>query len=448
MKFRPAPDRKTSFADAFNALRLQWAVAEANRCLLCQDPPCQQGCLANVDVKKFIRALKSRNLRSALAAIRETNFLVATCGRVCPQAELCEGRCSSTDLARPIAIGELQRFVGETALAKGMKPHFPETTSAGEVAIVGGGPAGLAAAYYLRMQGIQADLFERHDFLGGVMMYGIPRYRLPKQLLADEIAGVQEAGARVFHEEVSDFPALVGKYAAVLLGCGLGPPRDLDIPGTDLPGVWQADDLLMRVNVRGEEPDFSGTTVVLGGGNTAIDSAGVSVRLGSEHVVAAYRRGEMEMPSWLADRDFVKEEGVEFRFLLAPTELLARDGHLAALRFQKTTLGEPDASGRRRPEAIPGAFVEIPCRQAVLALGNTVNTCWKDLGLDEENGRPKVDPATMESSRPGIFVGGDLCSGGGTVVQAVADGRRAAAAIATRLLKLQDQELKDGHSRD
>ena len=409
-------------------------MAEANRCLLCQDPPCRQGCLADVDVKKFIRAVRSRNLRSALNTIREANFLVATCGRVCPQAELCEGRCSTTELARPIAIGELQRFVGETALAKGLKPSFPETRLAGEVAIVGGGPAGLSAAYFLGRQGVRADLFERHDFLGGVMMYGIPGYRLPKQLLADEMAAVEGAGTRIVHEEVTDFGALADRYAAVVLGCGLGPAHDLDLPGADLPGVWQADDLLLRVNVRGEKPGFSGTTVVLGGGNTAMDACGVSLRLGSEHAIAVYRRSEVEMPAWLADRDFAGEEGVEFRYLLAPVEFLARDGRLAALQLQRTRLGEPDASGRRQPEPIPGDFTEIPCRQVVLALGNRANTCWRELGLDEKDGLPEVDPLTGETSRRGIFIAGDLASGGGTVVRAVADGRRAALTIATRLL--------------
>ncbi|MFC1611340.1 FAD-dependent oxidoreductase [Myxococcota bacterium] len=432
-KFRDPRERKASLADAFGSLRLQWAVAEASRCLMCDDPPCRKGCLADVDIKKFIRALKSRNMRSALAAIRDANFLVATCGRVCPQAELCEGKCSSTDLARPIAIGELQRFVGETALAKGMKPSFPEVKSKGRVAVVGGGPAGLSAGFYLRNRGVQVDLYERRDFLGGVMMYGIPGYRLPKDLLNAEIAQVGD-GASVIHQEVSDFADLTRRYEAIVLGCGLGAPRNLDIQGADLPGVWQADDLLLNVNVRGDRPDLSGTTVILGGGNTAMDAAGVSLRLGSERVIIAYRRTEPEMPSWLADRQFVAQEGVELRFLLAPDELMGASGRLDAIRFQKTELGEPDESGRRRPVPVAGAFEEIACRQVILALGNRDNDCWKQLDLDEEGDRVKVDPETMETSKPGVYLAGDLLSGGGTVVQAVVDGRRAAHAIASRVL--------------
>jgi len=433
-KFRPPEERRTTLDDAFNAVRLQWAVAEASRCLMCDDPPCRKGCLADVDIKKFIRALKSRNMRSALNVIREANFLVATCGRVCPQAELCEGRCSSTDLSRPIAIGELQRFVGEAALQKKMGPRFPEVTSSGRVAVVGGGPAGLSAAYYLRTRGIKVDLYERHDFLGGVMMYGIPSYRLPKALLTAEIDSIAEDGATLVREQVDDFAALAERYDAMVLGCGLGPARTLALPGADLPGVMQADDLLLRVNVRGEKPKMTGNTLVLGGGNTAMDAAGVAVRLGSE-VTIVYRRGEAEMPSWLADRQLVSEEGVKMAFMLAPVELCAEDGRLQAVRFQKTELGEPDASGRRRPVPIPGAFEQVACNQVVLALGNgTNNECVQQLGLERVDGVLRVDANTMESSRSGIFVTGDLLSGGGTVVRAVADGKRAASAIAARLI--------------
>lgn len=434
-RFRPPDERKTGLEDAFTELRLQWAVAEANRCLLCNDPPCVEGCLANVDVKKFIRALKSRNLRSAVRTIREANFLVATCGRICPQAELCEGRCSSTDLTQPIAIGELQRFVGEAALAKGIRQRFPDLKSDRRAAIVGGGPGGLAAAYYLRLQGIGSDLFEKHDYLGGVMMNGIPEHRLPKHLLTEEIADISGSGTRIIHEEAKDYVALAGQYEAIVLACGLGPALAIDIPGAGLPGVVQADDLLERVNVRGEKPDYSGTTIVLGGGNTAMDAAAVALRLGSNRVVIVYRRSVAEMPAWHADRDFVTEEGVEVEYLLAPAEFLSADGKLAVARFQKTVLGDPDASGRRRPEPIPGAFTEIPCSRAVLALGNEPNFCWRLLGLDEAEGSPRMNPSTMETSRAGVFIVGDIASGGGTVVRAVADGRRAAEAIANRILK-------------
>ena len=273
-----APEiRRQSLADSFVPLRLQWAVAEASRCLMCDDPPCQKGCLAGVDIKKFIRALRSRNLRLATSVIREANFLVASCGRVCPQAQLCEGRCSASGLARPIAIGELQRFVGENAIREKQSHGFPAPRSQGEVAVVGGGPAGLAAAYYLRRQGVVADLYERRPQLGGIPMAGIPAFRLPRELLRAELAFVETAGIRVHHQELGDLRPLLEQYRAVFLACGLGAARRTGLPGEALEGVSVADQLLERVNLEADRPASADATVVLGGGNTAFDAASLSL---------------------------------------------------------------------------------------------------------------------------------------------------------------------------
>lgn len=428
-KYRDPAARRVSMDDAFPLLRLQWAVAEASRCLMCEDPPCQQGCLAGVDVKKFIRALKSRNLRGSVSAIRDSNFLVATCGRVCPQGESCEKRCSATGLAKPIAIGELQRFVGEMAIQDRIKTVFPEPHSQGEVAVVGAGPAGLAVAYYLRREGVVVDLYERHARLGGVPGRVLPMFRLPRAVFAAELAFVAESGIPVRHEEVKDFGELAGRYRAVFLGCGLGVPRGLDVPGAGLAGVHQADGLLELANGATEAPRWTGPTVVLGGGNTAIDAAAVALRLGSSPVTIAYRRGEAGMPAWLEHRHFALEEGVELMFLRVPVEILGADGHVAGVRLQVSQLGAPDASGRARAIPVEGAFEEIPCEQVVLALGNELDGGWKSLGIDAGPKGPRVDPETMQTSRPGVYAGGDLVNGGATVVQAVADGRRAARAI-------------------
>jgi glutamate synthase (NADPH) small chain len=432
-KHLPPEVRRQSLEDSFVPLRLQWAVAEASRCLMCDDPPCQKGCLAGVDIKKFIRAVRSRNLRLATSVIRDANFLVASCGRICPQAQLCEGRCSATGLKKPIAIGELQRFVGETAIKDKIPTSFPPPRSQGEVAVVGGGPAGLAAAYYLRREGIVVDLYERRPALGGIPMAGIPAFRLPRQLLGAELAFVEPAGIRVITEEVRDLAALAERYRAVFLGLGLGAPRRAGIPGEELAGVYVADDLLERVNLGGERPAFGEPTVVLGGGNTAFDAAALAVRLGSARVVVAYRRGEAEMPSWLEHRSVALEEGVEQRFLLIPSEILG-DGRVTGVRFQKAELGELGPDGRRSPVPVEGAFELVACRQVVLALGNQASGLWQSLELAPgAHGGPRVDAETMETSRPGIFAGGDLVHGGATVVQAVADGRRAARAIASRV---------------
>jgi glutamate synthase (NADPH/NADH) small chain len=419
--------------DAFPPQRLQWAVAEASRCLMCEDPPCQQGCLAGVDIKKFIRALKSRNLRGSVSAIRDSNFLVATCGRVCPQGELCEKRCSATGLAKPIAIGELQRFVGEMAIKDGIKTVFPEPRSQGEMAVVGAGPAGLAVAYYLRREGVVVDLYERHALLGGVPSRVLPKFRLPRAVLEAELAFVAESGIPVRREEVKDLGELAGRYKAVFLGCGLGTSRELDVPGANLAGVHQADELLERANGASEAPRWTGPTVVLGGGNTAIDASAVALRLGSSRVTIAYRRGEAEMPAWLEHRQFALEEGVELRFLRVPVEILGAEGRVAGARLQVAQLGAPDASGRAQAIPVEGAFEEILCQQVVLALGNEFDGGWRALGIDAGPRGPRVDPETMQTSRPGVYAGGDLVNGGGTVVQAVADGRRAARAILQRL---------------
>lgn len=429
-----APEaRVLSMDDAFPPQRLQWAVAEASRCLMCEDPPCQQGCLAGVDIKKFIRALKSRNLRGAVSAIRDSNFLVATCGRVCPQGELCEKRCSATGLAKPIAIGELQRFVGEMAIKDRVKTAFPEPRSQGEIAVVGAGPAGLAVAYYLRREGVVVDLYERHALLGGVPGRVLPKFRLPRAVLEAELAFVAESGIPVRREEVKDLGGLAGRYKAVFLGCGLGVSRGLDAPGAKLVGVHQADALLELANGASEAPRWNGPTVVLGGGNTAIDASAVALRLGSSKVTIAYRRGEAEMPAWLEHRHFALEEGVELKFLRVPVEILGVEGRVAGVRLQVSRLGAPDASGRAQAIPVEGAFEEIPCEQVVLALGNDLDGAWRALGIDAGPKGPWVDPETMQTSRSGVYAGGDLVNGGATVVQAVADGRRAARAILRRL---------------
>jgi glutamate synthase (NADPH) small chain len=433
-KYLPAEARRKTLADVFAPQRLQWAVAEASRCLMCDDAPCQKGCLAAVDIKKFIRALRSRNVRLAATVIRDANFLVATCGRVCPQRELCEGRCTAVGLDRPIAIGELQRFVGEAAIKEGMKPTFPEARSRGEVGIVGAGPAGLSAAYYLRRQGVVADIYERLLVNGGIPMTGIPRFRLPRELLQAELAFLEQGAIPVVREEVGDLAALAGRYRALFLASGLGEPRLADVPGETLAGVYGAEALLAAVNLGSEPPRFCETTVVLGGGNTAFDAATVALRLGSTHVVVAYRRSDHEMPAWAEHRGFAGEEGVEERFLLLPAEISGEDGRVTGVRFQKVMLGPPDASGRSAPEPIAGAFETLGCAQVVLALGSTAPSSWRSLGLVAGENGPQVDPTTMETSRLGIFAGGDLVNGGATVVQAVADGRRAAAAIGKRIL--------------
>ena len=433
-KYLPPEIRRAGLVDIFPAQRLQWAVAEASRCLMCEDPPCQQGCGAAVDIKRFIRALKGRNLRGAVAAVRDGNFLVASCGRVCPQGELCEKRCSATGLDRPIAIGELQRFVGENAIRERMRPVFPEPTSRSQVAIVGAGPAGLSAAFYLLQLGIVPDIFEPRSQLGGTPRVGIPRFRLPREILDAETSFVSDAGIRVVSEKVTDLEALLDRYRAVFLGCGLGEAKRLGVPGENLEGVIQADELLEQVNLAPQPRPLDGVTVVLGGGNTALDVATTAVRLGSQKVILAYRRSEAEMPAWAEHRQFALEEGIEIRVLLLPVEILGRAGKVVGVRVQQAKLGEPDLSGRRQAVPVDNAFSVIECQQVIPALGNGPSQAWRAAGLSIGPHGIEAHPETMATSRERVFAGGDLVRGGATVVQAVADGRRAARAIERLLM--------------
>jgi NADPH-dependent glutamate synthase beta subunit-like oxidoreductase len=315
------------------------------------------------------------------------------------------------------------------AIQDHVKTVFPEPHSHGEVAVVGAGPAGLAVAYYLRREGVVVDLYERHGRLGGVPGRVLPRFRLPRSVLEAELAFVAESGIPVRHQAVKDFGELAGRYKAVFLGCGLGVPRGLDVPGAKLTGVHQADELLELANGAAAAQRWTGPTIVLGGGNTAIDASAVALRFGSSKVTIAYRRGEAEMPAWLEHRHFALEEGVELKFLRVPVEILGTDGHVAGVRLQVSRLGAPDASGRALAIPVEGTLEEISCEQVVLALGNDLDGGWRALGIDAGPKGPQVDPETMQTSRPGVYAGGDLVNGGATVVQAVAEGRRAARAI-------------------
>lgn len=399
------------FAEARQSLLPHEAWAEANRCLGCYDAPCRANCPAGVDVPGFIRRLKTRNFLGAGLLIRKANVLGGTCARVCPAEVLCEKGCRDRGMARPIAIAALQRFACDATVKEAVRalPGGGAGAPTGKarrerVAVLGAGPAGLAAAVELRRLGVEVTVFERARQAGG-MLGSIPTYRLPRSVWEEEVktavAGIDArlGEAPVSLEDLSEF-------GAVIVAVGMGDPQVLDVPGADLAGVRQALPFLKEVNA-GARPQLKGRVAVIGGGNVAIDAACTARRLGATEVKIVYRRGKADMPAWPHEVVEAEEDGVEFMWYRRPVRILGEQGRVTGLEVQETRPGEPDASGRRRPVPVPGSEQVLPVDTVILALGQQ---------------RPRLP------SGPQVFVAGDAASGGATVVQAVGEGKRAAQA--------------------
>lgn len=446
MSTNPGP---ASLAEAFReertALQLHQAIAEASRCLLCHDAPCIQGCPAGVDVPGFIRKLKTRNFTGAARTIRESNVLGGICARVCPAEEQCMERCSSSKLQRPIEIAALQRFVCDTEAQRGIKlaPRGAETGK--RVAVIGAGPAGLAAAYELNRLGHSVTVFEKEDMPGGAMTYLIPPYRLPYDVIDAEVEAIRQAGVEIrpgtrVGRDISE-NQILNDFDAVFIGAGQEKPRDPGLPRQNLDGVYQALDFLAVINLavldqatlgKGSAPRVGRRTVVVGGGNTAMDAARSAKRLGSEKVTVVYRRSLQEMPAWQKEYRLAVDEGVEFSWLTLPVEVIGLGGRVTGVRCLKMELGAPDESGRARPVPVEGSDFIIEADTVILALGQEADPSslhgFGGLSLNSKGVLP-IDPETGRTTNSKVFAGGDLTNGGKTVVQAVAEGRRAAKAI-------------------
>ncbi len=460
MPCQPAKVRAHNFEEVALGYSGKEAAQEAARCLQCKKPRCVSGCPVEVPIRDFIAQLDAGNIEEAYRIIKSTNSLPAVCGRVCPQEHQCEGKCILNAKGQPIAIGRLERFVADSHLAATENapdsghPACEIAADAKKVACIGSGPASLTCAGVCAQAGLKVDVFEALHEAGGVLIYGIPSFRLPKTVVAAEIGGLKEAGVdfRLNHVggRTVDVNELLKEYAAVFIGVGAGLPIFLGVPGENLVGVFSANEYLTRVNLGRsydfpvqDTPSFPGRKVtVFGAGNVAMDAARTAMRMGAESVHIVYRRTRAEMPARAEEIEHAEEEGVQFALLSAP---LCFNGdeqmRLKSVTLQKMRLCEPDASGRCKPEPIPGQVVEQPTDLAIVALGTRSNPILLDAtpGLKlNAKGYIEADPETGETSIANVFAGGDIVTGAATVILAMGAGRRAGKEIVRRLKGLND----------
>ena len=434
--------RATNFNEVACGFRVEDALHEAERCLLCPDPACVGGCPVSIDIPGFIRRISAKDYRGAYDVITETNLLPAICGRVCPQENQCEGVCPVGETLEPVAIGRLERWVGDLALAEKWT-NVPYIEPNGfQVGIVGSGPAGMACAADMAKAGCSVTVYEAFQEPGGVLKYGIPDFRLPNAVIDAEIANLRKLGV------VFECNTLVGRlftieqmidemgFHAVFIGTGAGYPSMMGIPGESLNGVLSANEMLTRCNLmRGRDfPNFDtpqpiGKQVaVIGSGNTAMDALRVSLRLGAQKVHCIYRRSRAESPARAEELHHAEEEGIEFHWLTTPVEILDDgQGNVRGMRCVRMALGEPDDSGRRRPVVVEGSEFEFDCDLVIFAIGTNANPIIGQTSRIKLNkwGYIETD-ASLATSMAGVYAGGDIVTGAATVIEAMGAGRTAA----------------------
>ena len=445
-------------AHNFNEVALGYeeatALAEAARCLNCKNQPCVAGCPVNVHIPEFIAKIKEGDFEAAYQIIASTSSLPAVCGRVCPQETQCEQLCTLGKKFEPVGIGRLERFVADWHNDQEALKANPPQSNGHKVAIVGSGPAGLTCAGDLARKGYKVTIFEALHTPGGVLVYGIPEFRLPKAIVAREVEGLRDLGVDVETNVVIGKTLTIDEifdmgYEAVFVGSGAGLPSFMHIPGESLRGVYSANEYLTRSNLmkafRDDNPDTpimkGGKVAVVGGGNVAMDAARTALRLGAEHVYIVYRRSMEELPARAEEVEHAKEEGIDFRLLNNPVEVLGyqnpddprdpKNGTVRGLRCIKMELGEPDASGRRRPVPIEGSEFDLDVDAVVIAIGTSPNPLIKNTteGLEvNKKGGIVVDEGGL-TSREGIYAGGDAVTGAATVISAMGAGKVAAASI-------------------
>ncbi len=429
---------------------LEQAVLEASRCLQCKKANCIANCPVGIDIPAFVKLVSEGDYRGALAKIKEKNMLPAICGRVCPQEEQCQLTCtvarSLKSKEAAVSVGKLERFVADWERSHGVMdiPPLPPRTGK-RAAVVGSGPAGLTVAGDLIRQGHEVTVFEALHKAGGVLVYGIPEFRLPKEIVEYEVTYLERLGVEFRYNyvigKIKSIDELLQEYDAVFIGTGAGLPNFMNIPGENLLGVYSANEFLTRANLM-RSYDFPAvdTPIVqaervatIGGGNVAMDSARTSLRLGAKRSIIVYRRSKQEMPAREEEIEHAEQEGVEFHFLVNPKQILGNEkGWVTGLELMRMELGEPDASGRRRPIPVPGSEFVFDVDAVIIAIGNSPNPLipreTPDITTNKWGGII-VDPQTQKTSKQGVFAGGDIVLGAATVILAMGEGRRAAQAM-------------------
>jgi glutamate synthase (NADPH/NADH) small chain len=443
---RSPKDRTESFGEVALGYTEQEALLEAQRCLSCPNPQCVKGCPVGVEIPAFIKLVKEKKSNEAVHKIKEKNCLPAISGRVCPQEEQCQKFCVMGKRGESVSIGRLERFVADLELERGVRPPVLPKPTGKKVAVIGAGPSGLTAAAELAKLGHEVAIFEALHDAGGVLIYGIPEFRLPKKIVKAEVEYVKKLGVKL-HTDILigrtfTVEELFGKgFDAIFIGSGAGLPTFLNIPGENLAGIYSANEFLIRVNLMKSYrfPQFDTpikvgkNVVVIGGGNVAMDSARCALRLGAEHVCIIYRRSRDEIPARHEELLNAEEEGLTCRFLAAPTRFIGDEqGKVKAIELVAMELGEPDASGRRKPVPVKGSETMLEVDTVIVAIGRTPNPIIQSVtkGLETTKyGTIVADPETGETTLPGVFTGGDIMTGEATVISAMGSGKKAAKAI-------------------
>ena len=436
--------RNKNFEEVCTGYTPEMAVKEANRCLNCKNMPCVSGCPVNVHIPEFIGKIKKGDFLSAYDIIKQTNALPAVCGRVCPQESQCEGKCVRGIKGESVAIGRLERFAADFFMENG-KPKTPDITKNGkQVAVIGAGPSGLTCAGDLAKLGYEVTVFEAFHTAGGVLTYGIPEFRLPKSIVKKEIENLEKSGVKIMTDMVIGKILTVDEiiemgYSAVFIGSGAGLPMFMGIEGEGSVGVYSANEFLTRINLMKayiEDYDTpikrSNSVAVVGGGNVAMDAARCAKRLGAENVYIIYRRGEEEMPARKEEIEHAKEEEIEFKLLCNPKRIISDEsGKVIGVECIKMQLGEPDASGRRRPVEIENSEFIIDVDAVIMALGTTPNPLIRTTtnGIEANKRGCLIVDENMKTTKDGVYAGGDAVTGAATVILAMGAGKNAAKSI-------------------
>ena len=436
--------RARNFQEVTLGYTEEMAVEEAGRCLNCKNPKCVEGCPVNVRIPEFIAKVRERDFKAAYEIITSTNALPALSGRVCPQETQCESKCVRGIKGEPVAIGRLERFVADWYRTNVNAMPEKAPSNGMKVAVVGSGPAGLTCASDLAKKGYQVSVFEALHTAGGVLVYGIPEFRLPKAIVANEVTKLQAQGVEVMTNMVIGRVLTIDElfemgYKAIFVGSGAGLPMFMHIPGESYKGVMSANEYLTRTNLMKAYNADSDTPViqskavaVVGGGNVAMDAARCAMRLGAEHVYVVYRRGEAEMPARLEEQHHAKEEGIEFKTLTNPVEIVADEtGRVCGMKCVKMELGEPDASGRRRPIEVPDSQFMLDVDTVIMSLGTSPNPLIRSTtpGLETNRKGCLIVNEDAMTTRDGVFAGGDAVTGAATVILAMGAGKKGAEAI-------------------